>query len=127
MGQSEPPPSRPSQAWLSSRELTRRVREGDPTAADRLFSRYLPQLHRWAHHRMPRWARGILDTGDVVNDAVLQAYRHIGTFEPQRDGALLGYLRRTLINRIRDQIRQSARRPTPQPFEERHPDPAASA
>jgi len=126
MAQTERSPSRACESWPSSRELIRRVREGDSSAADRLFARYLPQLHHWAHRRMPRWARGILDTGDLVNETVLHTYRHLRTFEPQREGALLGYLRRSLLNRIRDQIRQTARRPAPMPFDDHHPDPAAS-
>lgn len=105
-----------------SRELLYRMRGGDNRAADRLFARYLPQLHRWAHRRMPQWARGILDTADVVQDAVLHTYARIHAFEPQRDGALLGYLRRSLINRIRDQFRQTARRPGAVPLWEHHPD-----
>src|SRR5229473_5236348 len=101
--------TRGTSATLDSRELLRRVHGGDREAADRLFARYLPQLHRWAHRRMPRWARSGLDTADVVQDAVLQAFRHVNSFEPQHDGALLRYLRRTLLNRIRDQFRYAAR------------------
>ena len=97
------------------------VRAGDREAADRLFARYLPVLYRWAHRRMPFWARGIVDTADVVHDAALQTFRHIRSFEPQRDGALLGYMRRSLLNRIRDQFRQSGRRPHAVTIDEQHP------
>jgi RNA polymerase sigma-70 factor (ECF subfamily) len=38
--------------------------------------------------------------------------RNLRSFEPQREGALLGYLRRSLLNRIRDQFRYAARHPT---------------
>jgi RNA polymerase sigma-70 factor (ECF subfamily) len=47
-----------------------------------------------------------------VQDTVLQALRNLGSFEPQREGALLGYLRRSLLNRIRDRFRYAARHPT---------------
>jgi RNA polymerase sigma factor (sigma-70 family) len=107
----KPPPGEHSSA-TNSRELLQRLRGGDVAAADRLFSRYLPQLHRWGHRRLPQWARGIVETADVVHDVVLQAFRHLESFEPQRDGALLGYLRRSLLNRIRDQFRLAARRPS---------------
>lgn len=111
---------------LGSRELLRRVRAGDVDAADRLFARYMPVLYRWAHRRIPFWARGILETADVVHDAALQTLRHITSFEPQRDGALLGYLRRSLLNRIRDQVRQAVRRPYSVPVDEEHPADAQS-
>src|SRR6185295_14231524 len=103
----DPPAVDPTRASLSaagSRELIERLQAGDGRAGDRLFRRYLPQLHRWAHRRMPHWARGILDTEDVVQDAVLYTLKNVAGFRPQRDGALLGYLRRTLVNRIRDQF-----------------------
>jgi len=104
---STPPVSNPP-----SQELLRRARAGDRRALDRLFQRYLPPLHRWAHGRIPRWARNAVDTADVVQDTVLQTLRNLGSFEPQREGALLGYLRRSLLNRIRDRFRYAARHPT---------------
>jgi RNA polymerase sigma factor (sigma-70 family) len=118
--------TRETRSTLDSRELLRRVHGGDREAAERLFARYWPQLHRWAHRRMPRWARSGLDTADVVQDAVLQGFRHVASFEPQHDGAMLRYLRRTLLNRIRDQFRYAARHPPPLPLEDCHSDTAAS-
>lgn len=110
----------------NSRELLRRVQAGDSTAANRLLARYLPVLYRWAHGRMPRWARGILDTADVVHDAALQTLRHLPTFVPTGDGALLGYLRRSLANRIRDVFRQAAHRRPAVACDESLADPADS-
>lgn len=106
----------------SSRELLARVHAGDSSAANRLFARVLPQLHRWAHGRMPQWARGIVETADVVQDAMLHTFRRLRDFEPERDGALLGYLRRALLNRIRDQFRNVSRRPRSVPLDERERD-----
>jgi RNA polymerase sigma-70 factor (ECF subfamily) len=92
--------------------LLRRARAGDRQALNRLFERYLPSLYRWAHGRIPWWARHSMDTADVVQETVLQTIRNLGSFEPQREGALLGYLRRSLLNRIRDRFRYAARHPT---------------
>src|SRR6266571_4098151 len=44
----------------SSFTLVRRAHDGDPTAVNELFVRYLPRLQRWAHGRLPSWARGAL-------------------------------------------------------------------
>jgi RNA polymerase sigma-70 factor (ECF subfamily) len=95
------------------------VRAGDRHAAERLFARHLPQLYQWAHRRVPQWARGIADTADIVQDAVLHTYKRLRWFEPERDGALLGYLRRALMNRVRDQFRQVARHPRLAPLDPR--------
>jgi RNA polymerase sigma-70 factor, ECF subfamily len=110
----------------ASRELLRRARDGDPNALERLFARYLPQLQRWAHRRVPAWARNAADTGDLVQETLLHTLRNLGSFEPQRDGALLGYLRRSLLNRVRDQFRHAARHPAPDALDERTASPGAS-
>jgi RNA polymerase sigma-70 factor (ECF subfamily) len=94
-------------------ELLRRARAGETQALSRLFSRYLPQLVRWAHGRVPNWARNAADTEDLVQDALLRTFRRLGSFEPQREGALLGYLRRALINGVRTQFRYASRHPSP--------------
>jgi RNA polymerase sigma factor (sigma-70 family) len=107
-------PQAPSRGPLTnapSEELLSRARRGDEGALDRLLARYLPRLHRWAHRRVPVWARGGADTADYVQDTVLQSLRHVRTFEPTREGAFLGYLRRALVNRVRNQFRHAARRP----------------
>ena len=111
---------------LDSQELLVRLQKGDERAGSRLFARYLPLLQRLGHRRLPRWTRGAIDTADVVQDAVLYTFKRLPSFTPQRDGALLGYLRRTLINRIRDQFRLAARRPASVPIDSDHPGGEAS-
>src|SRR6185369_15861907 len=96
-----------------SAELLRRAQAGQSQALNRLFTRYLPTLQRWAHGRLPHWARNGVDTADIVQETVLRTINNLERFEPQREGALLGYLRRSLLNRIRDQFRHAARHPTP--------------
>jgi RNA polymerase sigma-70 factor (ECF subfamily) len=122
----EHPASGDSLSRLPSRELLRRAREGDRDAVDRLFARVIPLLQRWAHRRVPGWARNAADTGDLVQETVLNTMRHLGSFEPQRDGALLRYLRRSLINRVHDQFRHAARHPAPLELDDVHVDLAAS-
>ena len=95
----------------SSMALWERARKGDSGALNRLFARYLPRLHRWAHGRVPTWARDGADTADFVQETVLSTLRRLDAFEPQREGALMAYLRRALLNRIRDQFRLFSRRP----------------
>lgn len=95
----------------SSFELLERVKAGDADALDRLLRRYLPPLRRWARGRLPRWARDLADTQDLIQETVLQALKHLQHFQPQHEGALQAYLRQAVMNRIRDEIRRAHRRP----------------
>jgi RNA polymerase sigma factor (sigma-70 family) len=97
----------------SSTQLLLRAQEGDADARNTLFARYVPVLQRFARGRLPRWARDARDTGDLVQDSLLQTLKHIGSFRPSRDGALQAYLRQAVMNRIRDEIRKAGRRPKP--------------
>ena len=105
-------------------ELVVRAREGDRMAVEALLQRCLPSLTRWAHGRLPPSARGSLDTGDLVQEAALHALRRLDVFEPRHVGAMQAYLRQSVINRIRDEVRRVTRHPAPV---ELPPDHAADA
>ena len=92
-------------------ELIIRARGGDSAAIDAILQRCLPSLKRWAHGRLPAAARGHLDTGDLVQDAAMNAIAKLDTFEPRHVGAMQAYLRQSVINRIRDEMRRFVRRP----------------
>ena len=68
-------------------------------------------LRRWARGRLPQAARGHLDTGDLVQDAAMNAIARLDSFEPRHVGAMQAYLRQSVINRIRDEMRRLGRRP----------------
>lgn len=91
--------------------LLERFKAGDQDALDRLFERYVPGLRKWASGRLPRWARDISDTHDLVQEATLQTFRNMNGFEHRGEGALKAYLRQAIMNRIRDELRRSARSP----------------
>jgi RNA polymerase sigma-70 factor (ECF subfamily) len=95
----------------STFHLIRRARNGDREAIERLFARHLKPLQRWASGRLPKWARDLADTDDLVQDTLLQTFKRIGEFEPRRVGALQAYLRQAVLNRLRDELRRQARRP----------------
>jgi RNA polymerase sigma factor (sigma-70 family) len=105
----------------SSLELVRRAHAGDIGAQNELCARYLPRLQRWAHGRLPAWARGALDTHDLVQDTFLQVVQRLGDFEPRHEGAFQGYLRQALLNRVRDEIRRAERRAPAEPLDSNRP------
>jgi RNA polymerase sigma-70 factor (ECF subfamily) len=92
-------------------ELVLQARAGDRLALEALLERCLPPLKRWAHGRLPAAARGSLDTGDLVQEAAMHVLARLDKFEPRHVGAMQAYLRLSVINRIRDEVRRIGRRP----------------
>jgi RNA polymerase sigma-70 factor (ECF subfamily) len=113
-------------ALESTATLLELARAGDEAARDRLLARYLPLLRRWARGRLPGYARGAVDTDDLVQITLLRALKRLDAFEPRREGAFLAYLRRILLNRIRDQIRHAGTVPATEPVSSGVLDPAPS-
>lgn len=90
----------------TSLSLLARAQRGDGVALEALMGRYLNRLQRWASGRVPAAARSLIDTDDVVQDALLSTFRRLEDFEPRHDGALMAYLRQAVANRIRSEIRR---------------------
>jgi RNA polymerase sigma-70 factor (ECF subfamily) len=105
----------------ASFQLLLRARTGDPDAVDLLCARYLPRLHRWARGRLPRGARGAMDTSDVVQEVLISVIRRLKVFEPRDEGAFQGYLRQALTNRFRDEARKVNAHPAPSPLDSAWP------
>jgi len=92
-------------------DLLRQARGGDREAMNRLFTRLAPPLQRWAHGRLPGWARSMVSTVDLVQEALLSTFRVL-----DRDGAPEGisihaYVRTSLKSRLIDELRKVQRRP----------------
>jgi RNA polymerase sigma-70 factor (ECF subfamily) len=102
----------------SSIALLEQARAGDGYALNRLLQRYLPRLTRWASGRLPRWARDLCDTDDLVQDTLIRSLANLPRFEAHGDGALQAYLRTAVINRIRDEVRRRGRQPDTQPLDD---------
>lgn len=115
MNHSDPEPPPPHTATLLSDEPTIELvisaRAGDRLALEALLERCLPPVKRWAHGRLPAYARGALDTGDLVQEAAMHVLARLDKFEPRHVGAMQAYLRMSVVNRIRDEIRRVGRRP----------------
>ena len=95
----------------STFHLIERARAGDQQALERLFARHLKPLQRWARGRLPKWARDLADTDDLVQETLVQTFKRIEHFEPRRVGALQAYLRQAVLNRIRNELRRKGRQP----------------
>lgn len=97
-------------SWSTLR-LHLRARAGDRSAVNALFARHWSPLLRWAHGRLPQWARGRMDTADLVQESMLQTFRRLDAFEVRRRSALRAYLQQAIQNRIRDELRHVSRAP----------------
>jgi RNA polymerase sigma-70 factor (ECF subfamily) len=96
----------------STTVLLHLTRNGDNDARKELTRRLLPRLRRWgAHGRLPQSARNLADTDDLVQVSLMRALEHVREFEPQHEGAFLSYLRRIVLNAVRDELRRAGRRP----------------
>jgi RNA polymerase sigma-70 factor (ECF subfamily) len=95
----------------SSLALLTRAKAGDQSALEALLARYRPRLLRWAHRRLPHWARDLAETDDLVQDTLVKAIRNLGSFVPDAEGSFQNYLRLAVGNAIRDEMRKARRRP----------------
>jgi RNA polymerase sigma-70 factor (ECF subfamily) len=96
--------------------LVGRAREGDEVALHTLLKRYLPRLKHWAAGRLPHHARDLLDTDDLVQEAVIRSIRRLDTFEQRESASFLSYMRRAILNRIGDEVRRAKRKETKEAF-----------
>lgn len=104
--------SLPQPALDSTVTLVMRARQGDRPALELLAGRYQSALARFAHGRVPASARGLVDTCDVVQMAMTSTLARLHSIDVTPSGSLLAYLRRAVLNQVRDQIRRAQRRPT---------------
>jgi RNA polymerase sigma factor (sigma-70 family) len=120
----EPPVDGPCDPLLSDEptvELLIRAQAGDRQAIEAILQRCLPPLKRWAHGRLPPAARDALDTGDLVQEAALHTLKRLDVFEPRHVGAMQAYLRQSVINRVRDEVRRVTRHPAAEELPPDHP------
>jgi RNA polymerase sigma-70 factor (ECF subfamily) len=95
----------------STSELVEQVRLGDADALNRLVARHLGPLRRWIRGRLPRRARDLADTDDLVQDTLLRTFTKIKDFDVRFSGAFQAYLRQAVLNRVRDELRRKSRAP----------------
>jgi len=112
---SDSPTHEPSNApeTLLTGELLQRAKDGDRSALEQVLQRYLPRLQRWASGRLPMHARSLLDTSDLVQETLIRTMEALDRIDVRAPGMFQAYVRRAVLNRIRDQVRYAGRRPGP--------------
>jgi RNA polymerase sigma factor (sigma-70 family) len=71
----------------------------------------MPRLIRWATGRLPRSARSLVDTEDLIQDSLIKVVRTLDGIRARNPAAFPAYLRQAVLNRLRDEIRRSAVKP----------------
>jgi len=66
---------------------------------------------RWATGRLPRAARDIVDTGDLVQESLIKVIRSLDGIRDRNPGTFTAYLRKAVLNRLHDEGRRASRRP----------------
>jgi RNA polymerase sigma factor (sigma-70 family) len=97
----------------STIDLTLRARGGDQEALEALCLRCLKSLTCYAAGRLPPSVRGMIETQDIVLQAVQKGLSRLDEFDHRHQGALIAYMRRILKNLIIDHWRSAARKPIP--------------
>src|SRR5688572_24392235 len=77
-----------NKALESTFELIERARAGDQESLERLMARHLGPLRRFVSGRLPRWARDLSDTDDLVQETLLRTFKRIEDIEVRGAGAL---------------------------------------
>lgn len=123
----EPGPlGRPNRSLAATQDLLAAAKQGDARAREELLGRYRPRLRVWASGRLPRFARSLMDTDDLVQDVLLKTLEGLDRVEVRGPGGFQAYVRQAVLNRIRDQVRWAARRPGPDGVPEDLQDPTPS-
>ncbi len=86
--------------------LLTRARGGDRQALDRLFAACRSYLGIVAQAQLASWLQPKADASDLVQQALLEAYKGFETFHGQTGGEWLGWLRRILSNNAVDFARR---------------------
>lgn len=84
-----------------TQRLLGEARAGRREALEELLGRHRREIERGLDAKLPARLRPRVDVSDVVQDALLDAYRHLDAFEPRGVGSFRGWLRKIAENRLR--------------------------
>ncbi|MBN2492208.1 MAG: sigma-70 family RNA polymerase sigma factor [Planctomycetes bacterium] len=89
--------------------LLHRIQAGDPSAENRLFARYTGRVLQLVRRKLGQPLRSRIESMDVVQEALAEAYTRLSAFDPRRDGAFLGWLGRIVSHKVLEAYRYSFR------------------
>lgn len=87
--------------------LVRAAQQGDRSALDALFARYLPRVRRIVGIRLGRTAATFADLDDLVQESLLDAFRSLHSVKQGSEGSFCNWLCRCVENTVRDFLRRA--------------------
>ncbi len=93
--------------WTATLSLVQRAQAGDDAARERLFARYLPRVRGLVALRSGHSLDAFLEHDDLVQEALLDAFRHLDDFDANADastneGCFVRWMARIVESRIKD-------------------------
>ena len=86
--------------------LLHRAATGDSGAREQLWELVYPRLRSMAHGRLPAHLRRLEETEDLVQQAATRVFTRVPQFEEKGIPEFLGYLRTTIRNVLKDELRR---------------------
>ena len=83
--------------------LIENAQAGDREALNQLCSRYQMRVVAAVRIRLGAKLREKLQSSDIVQQVMMDAFRRVNSFEFRMDGAFLHFLNKLIENRIRDE------------------------
>ena len=94
--------------------LIRDYQGGSQDALEVLFGRYLPRVRQIAVLRVPREVSRLASRDDIVQEALIRAFRNLKEFDTETEGTFRDYLARCVESVARwDPPRARVVRPAP--------------
>ncbi len=90
----------------STIQLVSAAQDGDRSAMERLFTRYLPRVRQIVALRMGRRLGRFMETDDIAQEALLKAFNGLDRFEHKSEGSFRNWLARCVECEIKDQVRK---------------------
>ncbi len=91
---------------MTSDDRARRAVGGDKVALKVLLTDSYDDLCRYVAHKIPSNLQRIVDAEDVVQDAHVEVFRRIGTFQPRGPDAFRRWLTTIALSRLRNTIKR---------------------
>ncbi|MBX7166285.1 MAG: RNA polymerase sigma factor [Pirellulales bacterium] len=97
-------------ASLEESTLVEAAIAGDPGALEQVLLAHYPRLEQRVRSRLPTSAAGLLDPEDVLQEALVDAFRAIGSFRSAGAGSFAAWLNAVVEHRLQDNLRRLRRK-----------------
>jgi RNA polymerase sigma-70 factor (ECF subfamily) len=81
-------------------ELVLRAQKGDTDARDRLFRRYYERVHAIVRARLGAKLRARVESGDIVQEALVAAFKSFDKFEMREEASFIQWLSKIVEHQI---------------------------